>query len=428
MSKATSCRPTARATSCTESMGVPLYESDTAHLYIGVDDIDEALKYFEYALAPDIAKQTSVSNNYTYTLTDTSGNSQGTVSFVPGSGTSVAEITTDLAGLKYFNKVIFLQNSAWPYNSGEGKKWKLGDVRILSIIGGRKGCDIVSRLAPADRIPRNWVLIRESGNGVTPLWVTTTISSYEMNYEVYVNNEVNYNCPNFAKAKEIYQLLHKDWAKYSSVLPHVSDVWVGERQSVGTFDKWYRYYYINLTTDGTITLRDYKDEKRPYLLQIDWMDDAPGYFYTLTGSIARHYSQQTAVNLFDNNTQTKWCSHVYDKAISEISNEECWIAEFMSEKPINPTAYYLVTGNDQSVFPDRSPRIWSIYAKENLGDAWVLIDKRDNTDYYRDRMTDEDFWTVWWGLKCRQGEVSVFPSRNVRELGCRLFPDFGVRV
>ena len=46
------------------STGVPLYESDSAHLYIGVDDIDEALMYFEYAIAPDIAKQTSVSNNY----------------------------------------------------------------------------------------------------------------------------------------------------------------------------------------------------------------------------------------------------------------------------------------------------------------------------------------------------------------------------
>jgi len=90
------------------SMGEPLYESDTAHLYIGVDDIDEALKYFEYALAPDIAKQTSVSNNYTYTLTDTSGASLGTVSFVPGSGTSIAEVTTDLSGLKYFNKVTKL--------------------------------------------------------------------------------------------------------------------------------------------------------------------------------------------------------------------------------------------------------------------------------------------------------------------------------
>ena len=29
------------------SMGVPLYDNDTAHLYIGVDDIDEALLYFD---------------------------------------------------------------------------------------------------------------------------------------------------------------------------------------------------------------------------------------------------------------------------------------------------------------------------------------------------------------------------------------------
>ena len=114
------------------STSVSLYESDSAHLYIGVDNIDEALRYFEFAIAPDIAKQISVSHNYTYTLTDTSGNSQGTVSFVPGDGTSVAEITTDAPSLKYFNKVTFLQNSAWPYNSG-GKVWHKGDVRTFSI-------------------------------------------------------------------------------------------------------------------------------------------------------------------------------------------------------------------------------------------------------------------------------------------------------
>ncbi len=114
------------------SMGVPLYESDAAHLYIGVDNIDEALRSFEFAIAPDIAKQISVSHNYTYTLTDTSGNSQGTVSFVPGGGSSVAEITTDLPDLRFFNKVTFLQNSAWPYNSG-GKVWHKGDVRTFLI-------------------------------------------------------------------------------------------------------------------------------------------------------------------------------------------------------------------------------------------------------------------------------------------------------
>ena len=51
------------------SMGVPLYESDSAHLYIGVDNLDEALRYFNYAIAPDIEQKVSVTNNYTYTLT-----------------------------------------------------------------------------------------------------------------------------------------------------------------------------------------------------------------------------------------------------------------------------------------------------------------------------------------------------------------------
>lgn len=98
--------------------GVPLYESDTAHLYFPVEDIKEALKCFESTLAPDIERQKSDTYHYTYTLTDASGNSQGTVTFAPGTGTSVAEVTTNLPGLKYFNKVTFLQKDAWPLNDG----------------------------------------------------------------------------------------------------------------------------------------------------------------------------------------------------------------------------------------------------------------------------------------------------------------------
>ena len=70
-------------------------------------------------------------------------------------------------------------------------------------------------------------------------------------------------------------------------------------------------------------------------------------------------------------------------------------------KAHQPHSVLYGTGNDQTVFPGRSPRIWNIYAKKNPDDVWILIDKRDNTDIQKERMTDENFWTGWWGCQCQ---------------------------
>jgi len=374
------------------SMGVPLYESDSAHLYIGVDNLDEALRYFNYAIAPDIEQKVSVSHNYTYTFTDTLGNIQGTVSFVPGSGTSVAEITTDLADLKHFNTVTFLQNSAWPHNSGEGNTWKLGDTRIFTINNPAS-----ELLEASDKYPE-WVLVREKGNGKMPVWATITNHTYnwrpEIMYSIY---DYDYG-PDRALATEIYQTLHNNWDLLSSKLPHTTDLWIGSIKTIGgTMNPFRTSYYGYININGEINYIEWINYKH-CLLHIDWIDDAPGGFYTLTGTSDKDFSNESAVTLFDNDPQTKWCSDEDSKVESEISGKDCWMVEFMTEKPIKPTAYNMVTGNDQSVFPGRSPRIWSIYARNNPADVWTLIDRRDNTNSYPERMTDADCWTGGWNL------------------------------
>ena len=377
-------------------MGVPLYESDTAHLYIGVDNLDEALRYFNYTLADDIERQVSVSNNYTYTLTDTLGNSQGTVSFVPGSGTTVAEITTDLPDLKYFNTVTFLQNSAWPHNSGE-KIWHKGDIRTFSFMG-----DINNGLQPDDKNLK-WVLVREAGNGVKPLWATITHNLYGpwVDNNAFQSVRQSIYCPSKSTAFDISAILRADWDFYVGKFNEAS---CGKLDRDGLYYSnavgWvlgYVYRLICYGKDDDECWSMWHDVSEPILLVIDWLDDYTPGFYTLLGAVPSE-SGESAANLFDNNPQTKWCSDEDNKIESEISGEDCWMVEFMAEKPIKPTAYNMVTGNDQSMFPGRSPRIWRIYAKNNPTDVWTLIDRRDNTNSYPERMTDADCWTGSWSL------------------------------
>ena len=411
------------------SMGVPLYESDTAHLYIGVDNLDEALRYFEYAIAPDIAKQTSVSNNYIYTLTDTSGNSQGTVSFVPGSGTSVAEVTTDLPDLMYFNKVTFLQNSAWPHNSAE-KVWHKGDIRIFTFEGN------IKPVLKANDKYLKWVLLREAGNGVTPLWGTITHSKYSIaNCGTQSFKYIIYSmyCPTEPQANNISRDLNADW-----------DFFVGKFNEAGcgglTRDELYYCFNVSLVGGyvppfGYTTLPVYRlmcygnvdatkwglgYEQYPVLLTISWLEDNTRGFYSWL-NVQYDQSGESAANLFDDNPQTKWCSDKDKKIKSDISGEKCWLVEFMSEKPINPTAYYMVTGNDTEKFTGRNPKKWNMYAKKNPGDPWLLIDKRDNTDSYVERMENKNFWKGWWGVSVGKEQYQYFRLEMYENWGDNCF-------
>ena len=95
------------------SIGIPLpvYDADTTHIFIGVEDIEEALTYWEDCLPPadEVRPIRSDNYSYTYTLTNEQGTSQGTVSFAPSTKPGfVADITTDLPGLRHFKKVTFV--------------------------------------------------------------------------------------------------------------------------------------------------------------------------------------------------------------------------------------------------------------------------------------------------------------------------------
>ena len=255
-------------------VGTPIYENDPTHLYIGVETIHEALEYWDACLAPDITRTTSVANSYNYTLTDKDGQSQGTVSFAPGTESGhVAEITTDATDLKHFKTVTFLLNSAWPFNSGESK-YHLGDVRWETTWyydDDDHHCTYNGTYG--------FVCVREKSNGVKPLFVAITneqIDASNFNGRSLLSSKY---CPGEAKAKQISELLRKDWELFEACF---------EEAYSGPFQKGLYYWYdksvwkwvylaqgcICLST-GVLSDWDFMWHypKKHVLLKVDWLDD-----------------------------------------------------------------------------------------------------------------------------------------------------------
>ncbi|MBP5681713.1 MAG: hypothetical protein J6X05_00490 [Bacteroidales bacterium] len=221
------------------TLGEPLYKDDTAHLYIGVETIEEALKYFESSIAPDITLTTSTSNNYTYNLTNADGEPQGTVTFTPGGeGGAIAEITTDAKSLKFFNKVTFIPNSAWPHNSAKGK-YRLGDVFTKNI-------NVGSWPFNGD-YAFSFVCIRESGNGTQPIFVAITkeqylvVSAFSTSARGLITSAM---CPNLSISKTISDVIRCDFEFYKACFdeagegPLIKDelYWINEyHQNMGVY-------------------------------------------------------------------------------------------------------------------------------------------------------------------------------------------------
>ena len=254
-------------------VGTPIYENDPTHLYIGVETIHEALEYWDACLAPDITRTTSADNSYNYTLTDKEGQLQGTVSFAPGTESGhVAEITTNATDLKHFKAVTFLLNSAWPFNSEEGT-YRLGDVRNIAltdasiqITGAQYNC--------------NFVCVREKSNGVRPLYVGITnveLCPGEEEVSPLLNSVY---CPAEAKAKQISELLRKDWELFEACF---------EEAGGGPLKRGWYYWYDKITwkylvsfSQGCICLSTgelsdwdfmWHYPKKHVLLKVDWLDD-----------------------------------------------------------------------------------------------------------------------------------------------------------
>jgi len=102
-------------------VGTVLYENEPQHLYVGVENIEEAAKIFATWMSPEV-KLADINANVreaSVQFSDKQGQSQGTIYFRAGTDPIVAEVTPGTGmQLKYIDRITFLLNSAWPHNSG----------------------------------------------------------------------------------------------------------------------------------------------------------------------------------------------------------------------------------------------------------------------------------------------------------------------
>ncbi len=195
--------------------GEPLEASDTTHLFIGVDELQEARDMFELWLAPDVITTEHADGSLTATLTDKKVRHQGTVSFKPATEEyHVAEVTTDIPNL-HFSRITFLDNIAWPRQKNGARYCKFDIVKNVKLT------EITEWLKDDDQ-RLNFVCIQGSANGVKPVFCAVTRTRYvspNKKHYSYMISKSRYTpgTGTFPTAANIQQMLLKDWSAYTEV-------------------------------------------------------------------------------------------------------------------------------------------------------------------------------------------------------------------
>lgn len=263
--------------------GEPLNADDTAHLFIGVDELAQAEQFFREWIAPDV-EISNDNGNLTCPLTDEDGNAQGTVYFKPASGIDhIAEVTaSNDTRLLYFSKITFIHNADWPVTV-TGTKWSKFDI-----VHNLNLSPINDYLNDEDK-SLNWVCVRESGNGIKPMFCTVTKTDYGC-YDAVRDEEASKHywirvssfCPRMSTAQSIGNMLQTDWDFFMEVFHDATGTnhldgysWIDD-----THSKYYviiiYYYYERFQYKNN---QHYGEQfgDAPFLLKIDWLDDEDIY-------------------------------------------------------------------------------------------------------------------------------------------------------
>ena len=257
----------------TRNYGEALYESDTTHLYIGVETLAEAEAIFREWVSPkgNVAK---TGDDLTYLLTDAKGNTQGSI-FFKASATSgiLAEVTPSSPSLlKHFSKVTFISNSSWPYNGDSSDEvYKLGDTRRLPVD---------HRVSGHTQDIYTFICIREKKNGVRAMYFAISPDLYVP--KTWTPSDLLYDVaavPGEAKAKTVATLLQKHWDFFANILNNAPGSGKLNRGEQYWIDKKITYafrtnqYAINLS-NGEIDGWDFQwhNPEKHYILAIDYLD------------------------------------------------------------------------------------------------------------------------------------------------------------
>lgn len=196
--------------------GAPLNSADTTELYIGVANLSDAAEMFQSWLSPDTEVRLSAPSTIDMEagLKDESGQLQETVYFkVVDESPTLAEVTfAKDTMMKHVSKVIFIKDSAWSEN--DESPWLIGDTQSYKTF--------------EDGV-RDWVCIRESKNGVSGLFL------YISNSTGYYGKSYIKNFASVSTAKEVSEILRKDWDMYVALFDEVG---------TGELNKG-DYYWIN---------------------------------------------------------------------------------------------------------------------------------------------------------------------------------------
>ena len=259
--------------------GEPLNANDTAHLFIGVDSLAQAERFFREWIAPDVEIKED-HGNLICPLTDEDGNPQGTVYFRPTSSNGyIAEVSaSDDTHLLYFRKITFMHNDNWPLSAPESKWHRFDIVHNLDI-------SIKDHLEDEDK-SLNWVCVRESGNGVPPVFCTVTNGIYG-NLDKYGDEDIDFYrirttwfCPGMSGAQNIGKMLQPDWDLFRAVFQEATGndnlgnaLWVNEVHCPFPYlEVFYSlfFYSSNYTYGETETAAQ-------FLLRIEWVADEDIY-------------------------------------------------------------------------------------------------------------------------------------------------------
>lgn len=261
------------------ALGKPLNANDTAHLFIGVDSLAQAERFFRQWIAPDVEIKEN-HGNLICPLTDKDGNAQGTVYFRPASSNGhIAEVSaSDDTRLLYFRQITFLHNDVWPLAAPESRWHKFDIVHNLDI-------SIKDHLKDEDK-SLNWVCVRESGNGVPPVFCTVTNGIYG-NLDKYGDEDIDFYriritwfCPGMSGAQNIGKMLQPDWELFRAVFQEATGndnlgnaLWVNEVHCPFPYlEVFYSlfFYSSNYTYGETETAAQ-------FLLRIEWVADEDIY-------------------------------------------------------------------------------------------------------------------------------------------------------
>ena len=143
------------------------------------------------------------------------------------------------------------------------------------------------------------------------------------------------------------------------------------------FDEANNTLTLNFTDATTIVAG------KPYLIR--WKNPL-----TVTGGTAGMNEERASLRYLTDgiidpgdNSIKKWCSR---------NNNQTWTAEFSTAAPVSVTSYTITTAND--TYPNylnRNPKVWTLKAKLNADDEWILIDSRNVNTNSADALPSDNF-------------------------------------